>query len=99
MIPSKLVHDSRDMIDYMWSLSEEIYEGKKKAFAEGDEAVRYQIGRGKDIISILSAFSLLSVSRRFLVDIGHSIVKGNLNNGENQLDEKEIIAQVGVISV
>ncbi|KAF5351591.1 hypothetical protein D9758_007265 [Tetrapyrgos nigripes] len=71
--PSKTLHQVRDMCDYMWALSEEIYQSKKKALAEGDEAVQNQIGRGKDIISIL--------------------MKGNLNTDEDQLDEKELIAQ------
>ncbi|KAF5334841.1 hypothetical protein D9758_014295 [Tetrapyrgos nigripes] len=79
MMPSKLVHDMRDMVDYTWSLSVEIYEGKKKALAERDEVVKSQIGRGKDIISIL--------------------MTGNLDDSVERLDEKEIIAQVIVISI
>jgi hypothetical protein len=67
MMPSKVIHDIRDMIDYMWSLSEDIYENKKTALAKGDEAVRNQIGRGKDIISILSVSSPVSLTA-FVVD-------------------------------
>ncbi|KAF5343004.1 hypothetical protein D9758_013695 [Tetrapyrgos nigripes] len=46
-------HQVRDMSDYMWNLSKEIYLDKKRALAEGDDAVAKQIGKGKDIISIL----------------------------------------------
>ncbi|KAK7466375.1 hypothetical protein VKT23_005099 [Stygiomarasmius scandens] len=53
LVPIQSVHDVRDMADYMWALSEEIYESKKRALTEGDEAVVNQIGRGKDIMSIL----------------------------------------------
>jgi hypothetical protein len=49
----------------MWSLAEKIYENKKKALAEGDEAVKNQIGRGKDIVSILSALLLHRFSNHF----------------------------------
>ncbi|KAF5351589.1 hypothetical protein D9758_007260 [Tetrapyrgos nigripes] len=77
IIPSKPLHEVRDMVDYMWALSEEIYESKKKAISEGDDAVKSQIGRGKDIISIL--------------------MKGNLNASEDQLDEKEVIAQMSTL--
>jgi len=42
------------MSDYMWNLSKEIYEGKQRALAEGDEVVAKQVGKGKDILSILS---------------------------------------------
>ncbi|KAJ3970683.1 cytochrome P450 [Lentinula raphanica] len=52
-IPWKDVHHLRDMVDYMYNVAEEIYESKKRAFRIGDEAVAQQIGRGKDLISIL----------------------------------------------
>ena len=41
----------------MHNLSKEIYTGKKKAFENGDEAVAMQIGKGKDILSVLSTWS------------------------------------------
>ncbi|KAK7466377.1 hypothetical protein VKT23_005101 [Stygiomarasmius scandens] len=52
-IPMQSVKEIKNMVDYMWSLSEEIYESKKQALAAGDEVVTKQIGRGKDIMSIL----------------------------------------------
>lgn len=52
--PFKFVKDVRDIIDVLYRTSIEIFESKKKAIAEGDEAFAAQIGRGKDIISILS---------------------------------------------
>ncbi|THU78935.1 cytochrome P450, partial [Dendrothele bispora CBS 962.96] len=52
-LPWKNGHHVRDMVDYMWEVSKEIYEGKMKALAEGDEAVARQVGKGKDIMSIL----------------------------------------------
>ncbi|KAK7466379.1 hypothetical protein VKT23_005102 [Stygiomarasmius scandens] len=52
-IPMQSVKEVKNMVDYMWSLSEEIYESKKQALAAGNEAVTKQIGRGKDIMSIL----------------------------------------------
>jgi len=57
IFPIQSVHEVRDMADYMWALSEEIYESKKQALAEGDEAVMNQIGHGRDIMSILSTRS------------------------------------------
>ncbi|KAK7466276.1 hypothetical protein VKT23_005004 [Stygiomarasmius scandens] len=49
----KNAREMRDRCDFMWKVSEEIFEKKKKALAEGDEAVSMQIGEGKDILSIL----------------------------------------------
>ena len=43
----------RDIVDVLHDTSVEIFETKKKALEEGDEA---QIGQGKDILSILSAY-------------------------------------------
>ncbi|KAK7466278.1 hypothetical protein VKT23_005006 [Stygiomarasmius scandens] len=53
VLPSENLRHVRDMADYTWETSKKIYEGKKKALAEGNEAVERQIGKGKDIISIL----------------------------------------------
>ncbi|THU97767.1 cytochrome P450 [Dendrothele bispora CBS 962.96] len=52
-IPLESLQEVKKMSDYMWGLSEEIYESKKQALAAGDEAVTQQVGRGKDIMSIL----------------------------------------------
>ncbi|KAE9401990.1 cytochrome P450 [Gymnopus androsaceus JB14] len=52
-VPWKAVHDVRDMVMYMHEFSVKIYEEKKRALEEGDEAVMRQLGQGKDILSIL----------------------------------------------
>ncbi|KAL0565795.1 hypothetical protein V5O48_016226 [Marasmius crinis-equi] len=39
--------------DYMWSVSTEIYQSKLRALEAGDRAVLEQVGRGKDVISVL----------------------------------------------
>ncbi|THU97070.1 cytochrome P450 [Dendrothele bispora CBS 962.96] len=58
-IPWKNMHwHIRDISDYTWQFSKEIYEEKKKALAEGDEAVARQLGKGKDIKSILMRLNL-----------------------------------------
>jgi len=54
IFPWKALHKLRDISDVLHNTSTEIYESKKKAFKDGDDAVAKQIGRGKDIISILS---------------------------------------------
>ncbi|KAJ3867016.1 cytochrome P450 [Lentinula novae-zelandiae] len=51
--PWKSLHDVRDMVNYMHELSVEVYEEKKCAFEEGDETVVNQIGKGKDLLSIM----------------------------------------------
>lgn len=54
LLPWKTLHNIRDLSDLLHKTSLEIFEGKRKALAEGDEAVERQIGQGKDIMSILS---------------------------------------------
>ena len=44
----------RDIVDIMYETSLGIFKAKERALREGDEVVAQQIGRGKDIISILS---------------------------------------------
>ncbi|KAJ3966774.1 cytochrome P450 [Lentinula raphanica] len=53
ILPWKNLHHLRDMVDYMYRTAEDIYQNKKQAFKLGNEAVAQQIGRGKDLISIL----------------------------------------------
>lgn len=54
LLPFKEIQDFKGVLDVLHKTSEEILQSKRKAIAEGDEAVAAQIGRGKDIISILS---------------------------------------------
>ncbi|KAE9396151.1 cytochrome P450 [Gymnopus androsaceus JB14] len=52
-VPWKAVHEVRDMVTYMHEFSVKVYEEKRRALEEGDEAVMRQLGQGKDILSIL----------------------------------------------
>lgn len=53
LLPWKSLHDVRDIIDSIHNTSLEIFESKKRALLDGDEAVTRQVGQGKDILSIL----------------------------------------------
>ena len=50
--------------DIMDTTSRQIFQNKKDALAKGDEAVKNQIGRGKDIMSVLSESSAASMLRK-----------------------------------
>ena len=58
LLPWKNLHDLRDVVDVLNNTAIEIFEKKKKALDEGDKAVTQQVGKGKDIMSILSAYHL-----------------------------------------
>ena len=58
LLPFKNVRQLRDSIDTIHNTSVEILEAKKRALKEGDDVVAKQIGRGKDILSILSSCNL-----------------------------------------
>ena len=53
MIPSRALHELRDIIDVLQTTAVEIYEAKQKALAEGDPEAELKISEGKDIMSIL----------------------------------------------
>lgn len=59
MFPHKGVQKLKSIIDIMDQKSVSIFEAKKLALQQGDEAVLRQVGEGKDIMSILSAPSAL----------------------------------------
>ncbi|KAF8159576.1 cytochrome P450 [Crassisporium funariophilum] len=52
-LPWRIARELRDIMDVLHNTSVEILESKKKALAEGDDALAKQIGQGKDIMSIL----------------------------------------------
>ncbi|KAJ3515941.1 hypothetical protein NLJ89_g1438 [Agrocybe chaxingu] len=53
IIPWKTMHRLRDVVDVLHNTSVEIFESKKRAIEDGDEAVKAQLSQGKDILSIL----------------------------------------------
>ena len=53
-LPWKPVRETREIVDILHETSVEIFESKKAALEAGDEAVKQQVGEGKDLLSILS---------------------------------------------
>lgn len=53
LVPNQGVQDLKVIVDSVDARSREIIEGKRAALRAGDEAVKHQIGEGKDIMSIL----------------------------------------------
>lgn len=58
-VPYNNLHAVRDIVDVIYDTSVKIFEAKKAALDNGDETSSKQVGRGKDIMSILSKFSTL----------------------------------------
>lgn len=54
IMPIKKVQELRRVVDVLYGVSLEIFNAKKKALESGDDAFVDQVGKGKDIISILS---------------------------------------------
>ncbi|KAF8237924.1 cytochrome P450 [Tricholoma matsutake] len=58
LLPFENVRRLRDIVNVMDNTSIEIFEAKRRALKEGDEAIAKQTGRGKDIISVLMKANL-----------------------------------------
>ena len=56
MFPHKGAQKVKSIVDVMHQRSVEIYQSKKEALEQGDEAVTQQIGEGRDLMSILCEF-------------------------------------------
>ena len=56
LVPYRRVQKLREIIDIMEKASVEIFQSKKAALQLGDEALLKQVGRGKDIMSILCVY-------------------------------------------
>ena len=60
LIPSKTIQMVTDIVDIMHEQSVEVYNAKKEALNKGEDAVVQQVGKGKDILSILREFKLFA---------------------------------------
>lgn len=98
-LPFENTQRLRDVIDIVHETSVEILESKERALKEGDEAVMQQIGRGQDIISILSMYD--SNILPLIIDFFHAqSVKTNMEaSDEDTFSQSEILGQVNVSSL
>ena len=93
-LPFKNVKRLRDIVDTIYETSVGIFRAKERALQEGDEVLMKQIGKGKDIISILSMCILMFDRNRF-IDFHISLVKENMKaSDEDKLCQSEILGQV-----
>jgi hypothetical protein len=53
LIPSRALHELRDIVDVLQATAMEIYEPKEQALAKGDREAEMKVSEGKDIMSIL----------------------------------------------
>jgi hypothetical protein len=60
ILPWKALKEINGIIDIMDKISTEVFEDKKRALSEGDEAIMRQVGQGRDIMSTLRACMMIS---------------------------------------
>ena len=56
LVPSKDIQRIVDIVDIMHEQAVEVYDAKKEALKKGEATVVQQVGRGKDILSILREY-------------------------------------------
>lgn len=85
----------------MHKTSTKIFEGKKKALEKGDDAVVHQVAEGRDIMSILRAFSCICCNVCILRRYSFSfVVKANMSASEDtRLPDSEILAQMSYVDL
>lgn len=94
IVPWKNVHDIRDIVDVITKTSVDIFEIKKKALAEGDEALQRQVGKGKDILSILCMYHLCFKNRGREFSLIFAVKANDSASKEDSLTESEILGQM-----
>lgn len=96
-LPIPLWGRMRSIVDAMDTQSTNIFNNKRNAFEKGDEAILYQVGEGRDIMSILSKYH---PERDFLFKFNggahHMLsVKANMQaSAEDQLPDEELLGQM-----
>ena len=94
LLPWKSLHEIRDIVDVLHNTMVEVFEAKKKALEEGDEAVTQQIGQGKDFMSILSAYSCSERKCSWLIVL-LVLVRANMSASEDdRLSKEELLGQM-----
>ena len=91
------VQQARSIIDLMHETSLEIYAKKLDALQHGDEAVREQIGYGKDIMSILCTYPIFQSHLCFLrrpFSCYCSVKANSEATEEDRLPDDEILGQI-----
>ncbi|KAI0648480.1 cytochrome P450 [Trametes meyenii] len=68
LIPYKPAHRMREISDIIDARSTEIINAKKAAIQQGDEALKQQVGEGKDIISVLLRANMVASEEDRLPD-------------------------------
>lgn len=66
LVPNKGVRDVKDSVQLAWKTSTDIYNEKCRALLAGDEALKQQVGEGKDIMSILRECPAKSIKSHVL---------------------------------
>lgn len=91
LVPNKGIQELKATVDTAWTRSIEIYNEKRLALLAGDEALKRQVGEGKDIMSVLC--TCMFSSKRAATDM--VTVRANLEAApEDRLPEEEVIAQM-----
>ncbi len=62
LLPNKRVQRLKDISDIMHERSVLIFNEKKAALEKGDDALKHQVGEGRDIMSILRGFQTPSLT-------------------------------------
>ncbi len=101
LIPSPPLKRILQIVNTMRTRSTQIFEAKKKALLAGDEALKHLVGEGRDLISVLRAFSTLGVILEVLmVTRSMVIVKANMEaSEEDKLPEDELIGQMSYVFI
>ena len=55
-IPNQGIKELKASVDFIDHMAREIYNAKRKALLSGDEALKQQVGEGKDIMSVLRVY-------------------------------------------
>lgn len=96
ILPWKALKDMRDVADIMHATSVDVIESKKRAMKEGDEAIMRQVGKGKDIMSILRALTFIVIFLPADTNVVHScVVRANTTaSEEDRMTDEELFGQV-----
>ncbi|KAI0321401.1 cytochrome P450 [Amylostereum chailletii] len=97
LMPWDTLHSLMRIVDIMSDFSQSLWDDKKALLAEGDDKLVHQVDEGKDLMSILCALRLVSLSSCHFsaLIMLYCLVSANTTaSSEDQIPDAELLAQM-----
>ena len=96
-LPLEVIRQTVEIVDAVYDTSTEIVQSRKRALEAGGDAMNKQVGRGKDMMSILCKYKFPVI---FCFTTKARIVQANeRSEARDRLSDEEVVAQISYVAL